>query len=150
MTYEELIEEYQSEVDVIEHNLRENPLINKKGGKGFYYREPDQEVGVAIIDASLSSIDKKCTLAEEIGHHFTSNGNILQLKYGDAKKQERRAREWGAVKLVSPDKLFMYCELYDWDLYKVAEEMQVTTEIITTYLKYISEKGLLSLKRYNL
>ena len=140
MTYEELIEEYAGEVNVIEHDIKENPIVRAKGGKGFYYRSADQKVGTAIIDSTLSSIDKKCTLAEELGHHYTSCGNILSLKYGNAEKQERIAREWGAIKLVSPQELSRYYLMYEGDITKIAEEMQLTPETIHIYLKYISRK----------
>ena len=63
-SYEKLLCEYEEEVQIKETNL-------SHGFKGLYYD------GHILIDSSLTETEKYCILAEEIGHHFTSSGNII-------------------------------------------------------------------------
>lgn len=39
----------------------------------------------------MPTIEKACVLAEELGHYYTSQGDILELDTVDAIKQEQRA-----------------------------------------------------------
>ena len=53
-----------------------------------------------VMALSLSEIiqiqlqKKACVLAEELGHHYTSVGNIIDMEYIGNQKQERQARLW--------------------------------------------------------
>lgn len=137
-TYDDLLIEFGEEVDIYEHNLRENSIVRKRKGKGFYYRK-GLEKGTVLIDNNLTDIEKKCTLAEELGHHFTSCGNILNLKYPNASKQERKAREWACVYLIDLENFMKACNMYD-NVYQIAEELEVTPETVTDYMTYIFKK----------
>ena len=44
------------------------------------------------IQKELSETEKKCVLAEELGHHYTSSGNILDQSNVENRKQELLAR----------------------------------------------------------
>ena len=68
----------------------ENPNI-----KGLYC---DGVVGIS--DSLENSTQKRCVLAEEMGHHHTSNGNILTMSSASNRQQEHRARIWGYQKLI--------------------------------------------------
>lgn len=46
------------------------------------------------IDKNLTEADKACVLAEELGHHATTYGNIIDQSSVINRKQERRARVW--------------------------------------------------------
>lgn len=52
-------------------NIVELDLSEVSGLKGFYY------AGNIAIEKKLSSIEKSCVLAEELGHHYTSYGDIM-------------------------------------------------------------------------
>ena len=47
------------------------------------------------LSSSLKTTDEKaCVLAEELGHHHTTVGNIVDLTSSGNRKQERQARVW--------------------------------------------------------
>ena len=140
ITYDNLLEEYDDEVDIYEHPLKENPIIKKRDGKGFYYHNGIDVKGNIFIEKTLSTTDKKCILAEELGHHYTSHGNILDLRYGLAAKQERRAREWGAKLLINYKELIRAINSYD-NVYQIAEELDVTYDTLICYIDFILRKS---------
>ena len=63
--YEELLSEYEGVV-----NVEERTMINE----GLYCD------GYIWIKQDLNNHRKACVLAEEIGHHYTSVGDITNLK----------------------------------------------------------------------
>ena len=88
MTYEELQIEYDS------LNIKEMDLSEINGLKGLYID------GNIAIQKGMTSAESGCTLAEEIGHHETSVGNILDLSDIRNRKQELRARLWAYDRLI--------------------------------------------------
>lgn len=88
MTYEELQIEYDS------LNIKEMDLSEINGLKGLYVD------GNIAIQKGMTSAESGCTLAEEIGHHETSVGNILDLSDIRNRKQELRARLWAYDRLI--------------------------------------------------
>ena len=62
-------------ITVLEHNFIGNT-------KGIYCD------GVVVLNKNCSTIEKCCTLAEELGHHHTASANIIELDTLDKKKQE--------------------------------------------------------------
>ena len=83
MTYEELKLQHDSVF------IQEMDLSGVDGLKGFYCD------GNVAIDKNMTTTEKACTLAEELGHHYTTVGNILDQSKVENRKQERRARLWG-------------------------------------------------------
>lgn len=53
------------------------------------------------IKKNISLKEKNCTLAEELGHHYTTVGNILDQSCVSDIKQELKARAWAYTKAVS-------------------------------------------------
>ena len=50
--------------------------------------------GSVALSKDLDSREKTAVLAEELGHHYTSSGNILDQHSAENRKQEYRARLW--------------------------------------------------------
>lgn len=44
------------------------------------------------IRKGMTETEKKCVLAEELGHHYTTSGNILKESTVSDRKQEQQAR----------------------------------------------------------
>lgn len=131
MTYDDLCVEYEDEVYIFEHPVqRDCEKLGITGVKGLYKNN------CIAIDKYISRREKKCTLAEELGHHYTSSGNILDMRLSNSLKQERIAREWGANKLINLNAFIEACKLYD-NIYQIAEELDVTYEVIETYSSYL-------------
>lgn len=89
----------------------------------------------AGTDAELT-----CLLAEELGHHFTSVGDIRTQKSVNNRKQERQARAWGYERLVSFDRLIAAFEAGVKNRYELAEYLEVTESFVADALKYYREK----------
>lgn len=88
MIYEALLDEaYQSGLSV-----KEKPLKYNNGRiKGSR---------IAIRKDIDTTTEKACVLAEEMGHHYTSVGNILDMSDARNRKQERQARMWAYNRLI--------------------------------------------------
>lgn len=82
-------EAFEGKVKVHDYYLGEDSL------KGIYI-----DGNVAINTSVNNSVEKTCVLAEELGHHHTSVGNILDMNDVRNRKQERQARLWGYNKLI--------------------------------------------------
>lgn len=127
MTYEELLLEAES-VGLI---VKEMPLTAYNGRI---------KASRIYIKKDLLNVAKKCTLAEEIGHHETTVGNILDQSRIENRKQERIARAWGYRKLVSVLDLINAKKEGIRNRYELAEYLDVTEEFIESTLKYYKEK----------
>ena len=55
---------------------------------------------IAIRQDINTTTEKACVLAEELGHHHTSVGNILDMDISANRKQERQARLHGYNHLI--------------------------------------------------
>jgi len=68
--------------------------------KGLYFDH------IIVLHKNIETAsERNCILAEELGHHFTSSGNILDQSSLSTIKQENSARRWAAEQLIKPDKL---------------------------------------------
>ena len=52
-----------------------------------------------------TAAERNSILAEELGHHFTSSGNILNQSSLRSLKQENSARRWAAEQMIKPDRI---------------------------------------------
>jgi hypothetical protein len=97
--------------------------------------------GIVWINGYIStSIEKACILAEELGHHHTSSGNIIDQTQLINRKQERRARVWGYKKL------FPLATVIDAHIagirnrHELADRLNVTEEFLNSALNWYREK----------
>ena len=79
---------YQDDVDVLNYRFESNNI------KGLYCD------GVIAIREDMTIPEKTCALAEELGHHYTTYGNILNQSDTSNRKQELRARAWAYNKQI--------------------------------------------------
>jgi hypothetical protein len=87
LTYEELLLEAENQNLIV----KEKPLRNNDG----------RILGNRIaIRSNMPSSKKACALAEEIGHYYTSTGNILDQFKTENRKQELHARFWAFNKQI--------------------------------------------------
>ena len=77
-------------------------LLCQTEGTGLKIREHDLQSGDGRISGNriairegLSEVEKSCVLAEELGHYYTTTGNILDQSNVENRKQEYRARLYG-------------------------------------------------------
>lgn len=97
---------------------------------------------VGISDSLENSTQKRCVLAEEIGHHHTSNGNILTMSSASNRQQEHRARLWGYQKLIDLDSIIAAYENHCTNFYETAEFLNVTEQFLAdTINAYMHKYG---------
>lgn len=126
--YEALLIEAQKEhIDVIEFPFRGRL-------KGLYY---DKAIG---ISRHATTAEKACILAEELGHHYTSVGDILDRSNYIKRKQELRARRWSYERLVPLEKLINAYRMGINSPYELAESLGVTDSFLAAALRYYKSK----------
>ncbi|WP_300382394.1 ImmA/IrrE family metallo-endopeptidase [Clostridium sp.] len=127
MTYEKLLEEY-------EEKLKTKELPLKYNLKGLYRN------GKILIDSNMNDTEKRCILAEEIGHYCTSYGNILNQDNINNKKQEVIARRWGYEKLIGIVDLVNAFNRGITGRYELAEALNVTESFLEESIEYYKVK----------
>lgn len=101
------------------------------------------------IDRKLTTTEKACVLAEELGHHYTTVGDIMDQTDVSNRKQERRARIWAYHKLLSLNDLIDSYKCGCRSRYEIAEHLEVTEEFLQECLDYFHEKYGLYTKQNN-
>jgi hypothetical protein len=97
--------------------------------------------GVIGISKRIETTSEKlCVLSEELGHHHTSCGNILDQRKVTNNKQEKRARNWGYEKLVSLEKLITAYKSDCKNRFEIAEFLDVTELFFDDAITHYKEK----------
>ena len=96
-----------------------------------------QKIG---IRKDMPKIEKACILAEEIGHYYTTTGNILNQRDTGNKKQEMKARKWAVDKMISIEDLFRATEQPCRNLFEIAEYLEVTEEFLLEALEVFKKR----------
>ena len=118
MTYEEM-QILHDDLNIVEMDLSE-----VSGLKGLYVN------GHIAINAKMSDIEKACVLAEELGHHYTSVGNILDMTSAANRNQERQARLWAYNQQIGLIGLVRAFEHGCQNRFEIAEYLEVTEEFL--------------------
>lgn len=96
-----------------------------------------QKIG---IRKDLSDAEKACVLAEEIGHYYTTVGNILNQKNTENRKQEIKARKWAVDKMLTIEDVFEATEHPCSNLFEIAEYLGVTEEFLLEALEIFKKR----------
>lgn len=128
MIYEALLDEaYQSGLSV-----KEKPLKYNNGRiKGSR---------IAIRKDIDTTTEKACVLAEEMGHHYTSVGNILDMSDARNRKQERQARMWAYNRLIGLCGIIKAYKAGCQNRYEIAEYLEVTEECLQECIEIYRDK----------
>lgn len=99
---------------------------------------------VIILDKRIpTTAERTCILAEEIGHYYTTVGNIIDQTKLDNRKQERRAREWAHNKLIPLTRIVEAFKANVKGRHEIAEYLGVTEEFLQDCIdRYIDKFGL--------
>lgn len=128
MNYEELL----NTADQLDLAVKEQPLTVHDGlirGRR-----------IAIRKSIETQAEKSCVLAEELGHYFTSFGNILNMDEIQNRKQELRARLSGYDMQIGLIGIIECYKHHCRSLYEMAEYLQVTEEYLQEALECYSRK----------
>lgn len=128
--YEALQEQAcKGSINVIDYHF------NSPNIKGLYVDNT-----IAINKAIPTQAEKSCVLAEELGHHYTSSGNILNQNDVVNRKQEFRARFYGYNLRIGLKGIVKAYEACCRNLYEMAKELEVTEEYLKEALECYRKK----------
>lgn len=126
--YEILVNKFSKELPVKEVSLRE-----RTGDTGYFYKN------TILIEKNLPTMDKKERLYEEYGHYKTTVGNILSQNTIENRKQEKKARIYGALHAITLKNLIEAWEVgckYYWEC---AEFLGFSPKFVYDTVQYIKE-----------
>lgn len=95
---------------------------------------------IAIRQDIETTAQKTCVLAEELGHYYTSVGNILDQTDEQNRKQEFRARMWAYNEMVGLMGIVRAFHHGCRSTYEVAEYLEVTEEFLNDALNAYRDK----------
>ena len=129
-SFERLEDEARKDgIDVIQKKFRSRRI------KGLY---GDGIIG--INDNVKTSAEKTCVLSEELGHHHTSVGNIIDMTSAANRKQERQARLWGYNKLIGLSGIVNAFRAGCQSRHEIADYLDVTEEYLQECIDCYREK----------
>ena len=91
-----------------------------EGKSGYYCNNK------ILINSDISECDKYCILAEEIGHHLKTYGDISNQNDLKNKKQEMIARRSGYKLLIEPDDIVHAMKKGCNNKYEIAEYLNIS------------------------
>lgn len=130
--YEQLQDEARKDgIDVLDYCFESERI------KGLYCD------GTVAIRKDLNITEKSCVLAEELGHHYTTSGNILDQSTAVNRKQEQRARLWAYNRQIGLMGIISAWKHGCRTCYEMAEFLGVTEEFLSEALSaYKSKYGI--------
>lgn len=127
--------------------MKYNALLNEANAEGISIKErPFKTYDGRIkgkdiyLRKDMNTTEKSCVLAEELGHYYTTVGNILDMNVPENRKQERQARLWGYNRVIG---LFGLIRAYEHgckDKYEIAEYLDVTEEYLEDCINCYQDK----------
>lgn len=95
---------------------------------------------IAISSRLETPTEKLCILAEELGHFFTTSGDILDQAEPDNRIQEARARAWAYEFLIKPERLVAAYTNGVSNRYELAEYLGVTEWFLEGAVKHFEQR----------
>lgn len=97
--------------------------------------------GVIAVSKDIdTSAERTCVLAEELGHHMTASGNILNQKDTSNRKQELRGRIWAYNRLIGLTGIIKAYRAGCRNRYEIAQNLEVTEDMLQEAVDYYHEK----------
>lgn len=131
MNTNEKLHQYAYDNNVNVHNF----YLGEENLKGLYI-----DGNIAINTSVSTSAEESCVIVEELGHHFTSVGDVLDPNDLQARKQEQKARLWGYNKLIGLSGLIRAFEHGCKNKHDIAEFLDVTEEFLEDAIKCYTQK----------
>lgn len=95
---------------------------------------------IAIRKTIDTHAEKSCVLAEELGHHYTSSGKIIDQDSVSNRKQELRARLWAFDRLIGLIGIINAWKHGCRTCYEMAEFLGVTEAFLSEALEAYRNK----------
>ena len=91
---------------------------------------------IAISSKIDTTTERTCILAEELGHYYTTAGNIIDQSKLENRKQELKARRWAVKKLIRVEQFIDAFDASVKNRADLAEFLGVTEEFIEMAIKH--------------
>lgn len=92
------------------------------------------------IKSGMTETEKKCVMAEELGHYYTGTGNILDQSSVSNRKQEMCGRIFAYNKLIGLMGIIDVYKSHCQNLSDAAEHLEVTEEFLSETISYYKRK----------
>lgn len=137
MTKLEMLEEIASDEGIIlDYSLLEcYDCIS-----GLYIDLGQDQPKVIMINRHRSLSQQLAVLAEELGHHYASHGDIVSLRDVVQRKQEAYGRAWAFERLLPPGDVFTACLEGEGTPWELSERFGLPEAFIREALEYYSHK----------
>lgn len=97
--------------------------------------------GVIAVSKDIdTSAEMACVLAEELGHHLTASGDILDQKDTSNRKQELKGRIWAYNRLIGLTGIIKAYRAGCRNRYEIAQNLEVTEDMLQDAIDYYREK----------
>ena len=97
--------------------------------------------GVIAVSKDIdTSAERSCVLAEELGHHMTACGSILDQKDISNRKQELKGRIWAYNRLIGLTGIIKAYRAGCRNRYEIAQNLEVTEDMLQDAVDYYHEK----------
>ena len=116
----------------------EGLIVKEKPLQGADGRIKGERIAIRKDIPTLSQ--KSCVLAEELGHHYTTVGNIIDMQDIKNVKQERQARIWAYDKLIGLTGIIQVHRHHCTTRHEMAEDLGVTEEFLQEAIDYYTQK----------
>lgn len=124
----DIYEELEEQASALGVSVKEKPL---------QYNDGRIRGNRILIRSTIDTRAQKASvLAEELGHHLTASGNILDLSDARSRKQELRGRIWAYNRLIGLRGILMAYNAGCRNRYEMAELLGVTEEMLQEALAY--------------
>lgn len=132
--YDEIVKRIEEKGIIVADNL---PLPKDINGMFIHTSK-----GMAILLSKniTNTNEKRCVIAEEIGHYATTHGDITDQTIISNRKLEKVARNWGYERLVSIDLLIEAFEKRVQGKYDLAEFLGVTISFLEKAIEHYDIK----------
>lgn len=116
-------------IEIISYHFKSDRI------KGLYCNNT-----IALSKKLTTNAEKNSILAEELGHHYTTHGNITKQATVMDCKQEQRARFWAYDKLIGLTGIITAYKHGCASLHEMAEFLEVTEEFLNDSLTAYRQK----------
>lgn len=130
----ELYEQWLQAANDAGLKVKEN-LPFESSAKGLIYGNC-----IGLSNKINKSSEKSCILVEEMGHHYTGIGNILNLSDERNRKQEARGRLWAYNELIGFSGIIQGYRAGCHSSHELAEFLEVTEEFLQDAINCYREK----------
>ncbi|ANY71696.1 hypothetical protein BBD41_03360 [Paenibacillus ihbetae] len=131
ITYDDLV----NEIDVLLDDRADLP----SRFKGLYLETRSKKF-IMISKYITSECERKCVLAEEIGHYHKTVGNIFNQRIIENKKQEEIARRWAYEKLVPVSAILEAYRNGVRNRFEFSEMLGISEDFLEDALNYYKSK----------